>query len=178
MNMQTPEAQLIELTPLSLSDADWITQGLSTFDVAGNLTVPHPYSLADAHLWLTGTEFWKHPDNLRLKISHPGEGGIGVVSIRKVENMPTLGYWLSPRFWGRGIMSRAVRDTVARYYRQTVTDIIHSGVFHFNMASLAVQHKIGFMETGRSSIYCPARGGDIEHIDTELTRDAFEAAIQ
>ena len=178
MNVKTPEAQLIELTTLNLSDTDWITKGLSTFDVAGNLTVPQPYSRTDARLWLTQTEFWKHPENLRLKISHPKKGGIGVVSIRKVDHMPTLGYWLSPHFWGRGIMSAAVRDTVARYYRQTGADIIRSGVFHFNMASLAIQHKIGFMETGRSSVYCPARGGDIEHIDTELTRDAFEAAIQ
>ena len=178
MNVQTSEAQLIELTPLNPSDMDWITRGLSTFEVAGNLTVPQPYSKDDARLWLTETEFWKSPQNLRLKIFHPEKGGIGVVSIQETDHMPTLGYWLSPLFWGRGIMSAAVRDTVARYYRQTSADIIRSGVFHFNMASLAIQHKIGFMETGRSSVYCPARGGDVEHIDTELTRDAFEAAIQ
>ncbi len=50
---------------------------------------------------------------------------------------------------------------------------IHSGVFHFNKASLKVQRKLGFTETG-SVRHCLARGEDVRHIDTELARDRWK----
>ena len=53
-----------------------------------------------------------------------------------------------------------------------------SGVFAFNAASLAVQKKLGFIETGRSRLHCLARAADLEHIDTELTRSAWTAREQ
>ena len=33
--------------------------------------------------------------------------------------------------------------------------------------------KLGFVETGRSTRHCLARGEELEHIDTELTREAY-----
>jgi len=70
-------------------------------------------------------------------------------------------------------MTEAMRAVLWWYFASTRADLVLSGVFHFNMASLAIQQKLGFVETGRSVVHCLARGQDVEHIDTELTRDAY-----
>jgi RimJ/RimL family protein N-acetyltransferase len=53
-----------------------------------------------------------------------------------------------------------------------------SGVFYFNAASLAVQDKLGFTRTGIGKRICLAQNTDIDHIETELTRDAFYKALE
>lgn len=161
----------------TLADANWIYQGLSNFEVAGNMLVPHPFEMDMAIQWLEHAQTLKVPKETRFCIEHQNDGGIGVVSFREKDGFAHLGYWLDQRYWGRGIISEAVKETCGWYYANTKADIITSGVFHFNMASLAVQYKLGFAEIERSQVYCPARDQDIEHIDTELTRDTFEAAI-
>ncbi len=168
-----------------LSDANWITSGLGNMAVAQNMLVPHPFSMDHALDWLENRQRPDTPGNnenatpreIRFCIEHEKDGGIGIVSFRTCNGSDQLGYWLAEPFWGRGIMSEALRETLRWYYERAQADIVTSGVFYFNMASLAVQHKLGFVETDRSMVYCPARGADIEHINTELTRDAFEAAI-
>jgi RimJ/RimL family protein N-acetyltransferase len=67
-------------------------------------------------------------------------------------------------------MSEAVRGALEWYFTATNADVLASGVFHFNKPSLAIQKKLGFTETGLSSRLCLARGEEVRHIDTELTR--------
>lgn len=173
---RTIQTNRLLLRPPQISDANWITKGLSNFGVAGSMLVPHPFEIDHAIDWLSRTATLKAPNEIRFCIDYESQGGVGVVSFSEKNGFAQLGYWLDEHFWARGIMSEAVKAITGWYYTNTKADIITSGVFHFNMASLAVQHKLGFVETGRSQVYCPARGEDIEHIDTELSRDAFEAA--
>ena len=53
---------------------------------------------------------------------------------------------------------------------------IASGAHVGNERSLAVQRKLGFVEVGRRLRFVQALDRDIEHIETELTRDRFTAA--
>ncbi|MEX0860700.1 MAG: GNAT family N-acetyltransferase, partial [Cucumibacter sp.] len=92
------------------------------------------------------------------------------------EGMADIGYYLGRPFWGRGLMTEAVRAALDWYFGETGAGRVGSGVFHFNAPSLAIQRKLGFVETGRSLVHCLARGKDIEQIDTELTR-ATHAAL-
>ena len=59
---------------------------------------------------------------------------------------------------------------VGWYFEATREDAIASGVFSFNKASLAVQKKLGFTQTGESRTHCLARKQEVRHIDTQLTR--------
>jgi RimJ/RimL family protein N-acetyltransferase len=68
-----------------------------------------------------------------------------------------------------------VTAVVGWYFTTTNADAITSGVFHFNKASLAIQKKLGFTETGTSMLLCLARGEEVKHIDTELTRASWVA---
>ena len=83
-----------------------------------------------------------------------------------------LGYWLGKPFWGRGYMTEAASALIDAYFEQTKSNEIISGAFADNTGSQAVLGKLGFVRTGVSRCPCPARGGEVDHIDMVLTREA------
>jgi RimJ/RimL family protein N-acetyltransferase len=163
------------LRPAQVGDAEPIARYLNDFAVAGNLArVPFPYHLSDAKAWLRSRRADLPLVETNFSIELPGEGLAGHVGFHMGPQGPIIGYWLGQPFWGRGIMTAAVTASVDWFFDATDFDTIYSGVFHFNAASLAIQRKLGFTETGRSTLLCLARGAEVEHIDTKLTRQRFQ----
>ena len=159
------------------ADAMPIARYLNNFAVAGNLArVPYPYSLADAERWLGAADPDPVAEATGFAIELPGAGYIGNVGLHRDVETPTLGYWLAEPFWHRGIMTEAAAAAIAWYFGLGRGDTIYSGVFHFNKASLAVQRKLGFVETGTSRRRCLARGEDVRHIDTALSRSQWQGS--
>ena len=168
--------RLVLRTP-KMGDAPAIARHLNNFAVTGNLSVvPFPYAQSDAEDFIGGLSDEAGPQCTQFLIELEQEGPAGIVGTSDRERGVEIGYWLGEPFWGRGIMSEAVDAVLKWNFAASGAELIVSGAFHFNMASLAIQHKFGFVETGRSERHCVARERDIEHIDTELTREAFEAA--
>ena len=164
------------LRPAQVGDAEPIARYLNDFAVAGNLArVPFPYHLSDAKAWLRSRAPTLPVEETNFAVELPGEGFAGHVGFHMGRQGPIIGYWLGQPFWGRGIMTRAVNESLSWFFNTTRHDTIYSGVFHFNHASLAIQTKLGFTETGRSSLLCLARGAEVEHIDTKLTRSVWKA---
>jgi RimJ/RimL family protein N-acetyltransferase len=175
----TLKTQRLILRRPNAVDAAPLSHLLDNFALAGNLArVNLPYRETDTLLWLLPNIRQQDPDKTSFVITHDGDKVIGHVGFHANDSPAVLGYWLGEPFWGRGLMSEAVTAALSWYFSKSDADIVLSGVFHFNMASLAIQHKLGFVETGRSEVHCLARKADIEHIDTELTREAFEAATR
>jgi RimJ/RimL family protein N-acetyltransferase len=158
-----------------MDDAPRIAQLLDNFAVSGRLArVPYPYRESDALAWLN---LWR-PDRPATEtgftLDLPGEGLIGHCGFHLDKaGTPVIGYWLAEPFWNRGFMTEAAEAVLDWYFAVTGADDIHSGIFHFNRASLAVQHKLGFTEIGEGVLHCLARGEDLRHIDTRLTRAAW-----
>jgi RimJ/RimL family protein N-acetyltransferase len=174
--LETPR---LRLRGPAFGDAVRIAELLNNEAVAGNLTdVPYPYALADAQNWLGTWRADAAPAATYFIIDIKGEGAAGVIGFSTKPEGASLGYWLGEPYWGKGLMSGATRRVITWYFASTDAEEIVSGVFHFNMASLAIQQKLGFVETGRSTRFCRARNQEIEHIDTELTRDAFAAGVE
>ena len=162
------------LRPPHLSDAERLTRFLDNFAVAGNLArVPYPYRLVDARAWLRAWRPDRAAEDTGFTIDLPGEGLIGHVGFHLNENGPQVGYWLGQPFWNRGLMTEALGAALEWFFEASDRDALRSGVFHFNGASLAIQRRFGFVETGVSMLHCLARGEDVRHIDTELTRAAW-----
>ncbi len=156
-------------------DAERIALFLNNFAVAGNLSlVPYPYRISDARAWLRNWRPDRPAGETGFTIDLPGEGVVGHVGFHREPQGSVLGYWLAQPFWSRGLMSEAVREVVGWYFSVTDANSLGSGVFHFNKASLAIQRKMGFREVGVSLRLCLARGEEVRHIDTELTRAAWE----
>jgi len=162
------------LRPPRQEDAAPIALYLNDFAVAGNLArVPFPYRLGDAQAWLASRHPGLPPSEANFSILCEGLGFVGHIGFHAGPRGPVLGYWLGRPFWGRGIMTEAVGPSIAWFFTATGVGEIHSGVFHFNAASLAIQTRLGFVQTGRSSLLCLARGVEVEHIDTTLTLERF-----
>ena len=173
LTLRTPRFMLRQP---QVGDAELIARYLNDFAVAGNLArVPFPYHLSDAKAWLR-TRLPNLPvEETNFSIELPGEGLAGHVGFHRGPKGPIFGYWLGRPFWNRGIMTEAAMASLDWFFATTNAPVIYSGVFYFNAASLAVQHKLGFTETGRSSLLCLARGAEVEHIDTELTQSVWKA---
>lgn len=160
------------------ADVPAIARYLNNFAVVGNLArVPYPYSVADAEHWLNALPESPRPEATPFAIELPEAGYIGTVGFQVTNGEPELGYWLAEPFWHRGIMTEAAAAVIAWYFGLARSDLIRSGVFHFNRASLAVQRKLGFVETGESLRHCLARGEEVRHIDTELSRESWAGAV-
>jgi RimJ/RimL family protein N-acetyltransferase len=174
-----PEIRTARLTLRlpSMSDAERVAQMLNNFAVSSNLSrVPYPYQLSDARAYLKTRRPGMPPGETGFAICLDGVGFIGQCGFHKDHKGRTvLGYYLGQPFWGRGIMTETVTAVVGWYFTRTNANAITSGVFHFNKASLAIQKKLGFTETGTSMLLCLARGEEVKHIDTELSRATWLA---
>jgi len=160
----------------SPGDAEPIARYLNNYAVAGNLArVPYPYARADAEWWLDRQSPDLPPEETGFAIELPGAGFIGNAGFHADVKSPTLGYWLAEPFWHRGIMTEAAQAVLGWYFGLDRGDVIHCGAFAFNKASLAVQKKLGFTQTGTSLRHCLARGEEVRHIDTQLYRADWAA---
>ncbi|MBN9021545.1 MAG: GNAT family N-acetyltransferase, partial [Rhizobiales bacterium] len=69
----------------------------------------------------------------------------------------------------------AGRAFLAHLFHVEGLEVVRSGVFHDNPASLRVQAKLGFERIATHMVHCLARRRHIEHIDTLLTRERYAA---
>lgn len=175
----TIRTRRLELRLPQMSDADAIALYLNNFAVSGNLArVPYPYYLADARAYLKSRRRDLPPGETGFAICLDGAGFIGMVGFHEARGETVIGYWLAQPFWRRGFMTEAATATIDWYFAESDAPRLKSGVFHFNKASLAIQRKLGFVETSTSSLLCLARGEEVRHIDTELTRAAWNGPKQ
>ncbi len=177
--MTTLKTKRFILRPPRDTDAEAIAKYLSDFAVSGNLArVPFPYSISDARAWLGSMRSPTPPEETNFAIDLPGEGLVGQVGFHPGANGTLIGYWLAVPFWGRGLMTEAAGAAIDWYFKTTGAEQLYSGIFAFNQASLAVQNKLGFAQIGQSALLCLARGREVEHIDTVLTRAAWMKAAK
>ncbi|SMQ86163.1 Protein N-acetyltransferase, RimJ/RimL family [Devosia lucknowensis] len=167
------------LRPPQLGDADALALYLNDFEVSGNLArVPYPYLRSDAVAWLGSQRPRPAAEETSFAIELAGVGYVGHIGYQKVGEVPVIGYWLGKPFWGRGIMTEAAIAAIDWFFEASDASDIYSGVFHFNQPSLAIQKRLGFTETGHSTLLCLARGVELEHIDTKLARSVWKARRQ
>ena len=137
--------------------------------------VPLPYRRSDGEAFLARVQQTaREGKNLNLSIFHGGRliGGIGIANLPGYNE---LGYWLARSAWGLGYATEAGKAVLAFGFDVLGLKLVRSGIFAENLASLRVQRKLGFVPIGRSMRHSLARGQDVPHIDTVLTRPRFQA---
>jgi RimJ/RimL family protein N-acetyltransferase len=152
-------------------DCDALVAGIGDWDVARMLgRVPYPYGLADARRWIGSAN--ATPDRADLVVVLAG-ALIGGVAFSGLPRIQQFGYWLARPFWGNGYATEAAGALLAYCFDRLGATEVSSGVFADNEASLNVQRKLGFRIVGQHRMLCLARGEEVTHIDTQLTRDRF-----
>ena len=117
---------------------------------------PHPYTEADADAWFALNR--SSPDRTGWAIEVDGQavGGIGLVPGADVHaKLAHIGYWLGEPYWGRGIMTAAVRTVAAHALTRLGYARLEAPVYEWNPASMRVLEKCGFAREGilRRSVF-------------------------
>jgi RimJ/RimL family protein N-acetyltransferase len=117
---------------------------------------PCPYTVSDAEAFLGLVSQQSVRTAFALATAQEAVGGIGLEFGKDVHRFTAeLGYWLGEPFWGRGVMTEAVRQFTIWTFRQFEVYRIHATVFSGNTASLRVLEKAGFQQEGclRASVF-------------------------
>lgn len=144
------------LSGLQLTDKPALLEHLHSKDVYNTtLNIPHPYSEADADYWLQKTIFHNERQGkaVSLAIRDVDAKLIGIVSADNLELGTThkteIGYWLARDYWGRGIMTDAVKAYVNYAFEELGLLKLIAHVFEVNIGSARVLEKAGFKLEGR-----------------------------
>jgi RimJ/RimL family protein N-acetyltransferase len=116
-----------------------------------NLThrFPHPYTEADADAWISRLARATPATAWAIEVDGLAVGGIGMDPGEGVyAKSARFGYWLGEPYWGRGIMTAAVRGTVDYIFAQLDLVRLEAPVFEWNPASMRVLEKCGFVREG------------------------------
>jgi RimJ/RimL family protein N-acetyltransferase len=110
---------------------------------------PHPYTIDDAVNWITRMQHQNPMLVFAIAIEGKLVGGIGLEMRHDIyTKAPLIGYWLGESFWGRGIMTEAVK-LVANYAFANLDIVrLQAGILGNNLASMRVLEKAGFVKEG------------------------------
>lgn len=120
--------------------------------VAANLrdVFPHPYCLADAERFLQSVTEQEPRTVFTIATESEAIGIIGLTLGEDVHRFTAeLGYWLGEPFWGRGIMTDAVRVVVEHGFSELGLLRIYAEPYVGNLGSARVLEKAGFELEGR-----------------------------
>jgi RimJ/RimL family protein N-acetyltransferase len=112
---------------------------------------PHPYTIADAIAFL-GIAVAMHPRTwFAVTIDDRAVGGIGYTRHGDVERIGAeIGYWLGTAYWGRGIMTAALRAVTAYAFREhPELRRIYAVPYVTSTSSAHILEKAGYRLEGR-----------------------------
>jgi ribosomal-protein-alanine N-acetyltransferase len=142
----------------TLADKASLVRLADNRNVWRNLThrFPNPYTDADADFWLALQSANPVSSNWAIEIDGVAAGGIGIEPGEGVfAKSARFGYWLGEPYWGRGVMTAAVRATVDHVFGELDLVRLEAPVFEWNPASMHVLERCGFAREGllRRSIF-------------------------
>jgi RimJ/RimL family protein N-acetyltransferase len=111
---------------------------------------PHPYTLHDAVAFIEHVQEQSPPTVWAIDVAGEAIGTLGIMPRSDIERISAeIGYWLGEPFWGRGIMTEALRAVTEWSMRQFQLKRIYALPFTANAASCRVLEKAGYMCEGR-----------------------------
>src|SRR6185436_1972750 len=124
----------------------------NNFNIAKNMTdgFPHPYTEADGKKFI---EFALKDDPIHIftiEINKEASGGIGIHLQSDVfRKNAELGYWLAEPFWGKGIITNAVKQVTEFAFKTYDITRVFARPFGSNLGSQKVLQKAGFVLEAR-----------------------------
>jgi ribosomal-protein-alanine N-acetyltransferase len=135
-----------------LADVASVARHANNRNVSRNLRdlFPFPYTEEDAREWLA-THVGRSPiTNFAIEVDGEAVGSVGLRLQSDVyRRTAELGYWLAEPYWGRGIVTEAVKVVTAYAFSTFDLARIEADVFDRNARSARVLEKAGFRVEGR-----------------------------
>lgn len=138
-----------ELRQWKQEDAEAVAVAADNEKIAQNLrnAFPNPYTLEDAKWYVNDCIAHGEENQITRAIVVDGKavGSVGVFVMDDVyEKSAELGYWLSEEYWGKGIMTEAVKNICREAYDKFDIVRIFAEPFEHNKGSRKVLEKAGF----------------------------------
>lgn len=114
---------------------------------------PHPYTLEDARLWIEYAGSADPQTDFAIEVEGEAAGAIGIILQTDIyRRSAEIGYWLGEKYWGRGIVTSAVRAMTDWAFANFDICRIYAGVLEWNPTSMKVLEKAGYRFEARLSL--------------------------
>ncbi len=157
LNIQTlikKNTMRFKLRPWNLSDLGQLVNYANNWNVAKYLTdqFPFPYT-EDAGKSFIEMASKDNPVRIfAITLSDEAVGGIGIHPQQDIfKKNAELGYWLAEPFWGKGIMTTAVKEMLEYSFNNFEINRVFARPFGNNVGSQKVLEKAGFVLEARLS---------------------------
>jgi RimJ/RimL family protein N-acetyltransferase len=132
---------------------------------------PHPYTLADASHWIEVANPTEKITNFAIVVDGSAVGAIGFELKGDVfRRSAEIGYWLGEEYWGRGIVTEAVRAITDYAFATFDLCRLSAGVFEWNPGSMRVLEKAGYELECRSRKSVTKDGQTIDELIYAIVR--------
>jgi ribosomal-protein-alanine N-acetyltransferase len=139
----------LTLRSFSDNDAQRLTKLANNEKIAINLRdgFPFPYTLNDAINFIS--KFKERDTFFAIEWDGVYVGNISLLPLDNVHRKTAeIGYFLGEPYWGKGIMTTAVKCITDFGFHVKQFARIHTGVYEYNPASMRVLEKCGFTREG------------------------------
>ena len=140
------------LRPLVPADAESLARHADDRDVWRNLRdlFPHPYSVEDARGDIAMASSRTPQTSFGIVVDGEAAGSVSLRPGTDVERASAeIGYWLGRAYWGRGVMTGAVRAATQYAFTTLGMHRVWAVPFEHNAASCRVLEKAGYVLEGR-----------------------------
>lgn len=136
-----------------LSDAKELSMALSNRKVQDNLRdgLPYPYTEQDGVDYISAmlSADEKETFAFAITVDEKVVGSIGVFRQGNIHRQTAeLGYYVAEEYWGKGIMTEAVKQICEYVFDKSDIVRIYAEPFEYNVASCRVLEKAGFQYEG------------------------------
>ena len=136
-----------------LSDAAALAAALSNKKVQDNLRdgLPYPYTEQDGTDYISAMLLADENDTFAFAITVDTKvvGSIGIFRQGNIHRQTAeLGYYIAEEYWGKGIMTEAVKQICEYVFGKSDIIRIYAEPFSYNVASCRVLEKAGFQYEG------------------------------
>ena len=136
-----------------LSDAKDLAAALSNRKVQDNLRdgLPYPYTEQDGKEFISAMLSADENETFAFAITVDNMvlGSIGIFRQGNIHRQTAeLGYYIAEEYWGKGIMTEAVKQICEYVFGDSDIIRIYAEPFAYNIASCRVLEKVGFQYEG------------------------------
>lgn len=138
----------ITLRPFQPTDVNDLVKHANNFNISKYLTnkFPFPYGQKDGEGFI---QFALSHQPLQVKAIVVDDEVVGSIGIHQLTDIYSksaeIGYWIAEAFWGKGIVTQAVKEMLKYGFETFDIDRIFARTTHTNLASQQVLKKAGFV---------------------------------
>lgn len=143
----------VQIRKWELADAKDLAAALSNKKILDNLRdgLPYPYTEQDGRDYISAMIAADQNDTFAFAVTTDGKviGSIGAFRQDNIHRQTAeLGYYIAEEYWGKGIMTEAVKQLCDYVFTHTDIIRIYAEPFAYNIGSCRVLEKAGFQYEG------------------------------